>query len=391
MRVGHLSSFPPAHCGLATYAAALVDAMVSVRRDEHVVLAQAGAPEQAGRGWRALPTFDARRDYVAAVAERAGALGLDVVEVQYTPDLLGHDDRLLRVVRELGARRTAVVVNCHSVFPPRWRGAARFDRALAQAAAAIVVHTPRMRDDLLARGVPAAKIAVIPHGTRIVRPPARAASRAALGLPADVPLLVFFGFVWPGKGLELLIDAFAEIARRVPDALLLVAGWTRKRSLEGAAYMRWLRARAAWRGIRGRVRFTGGYVPDDQVDAVFGAADVVALPYRQDYSSASGVVHQAAGMDRLPFCSRIAKFDEVADEVSPSLLADPRDLAGWIAGLTGLLGDRDGALVSRLRARLRAFAERTQWERVAERRLALYDAVAVRRSTGAAGLRAAQG
>jgi glycosyltransferase involved in cell wall biosynthesis len=131
-------------------------------------------------------------------------------------------------------------------------------------------------------------------------------------------------------------------------------------------------------GIRRRTMLYGDYVPDRRLPDVYSAADVVALPYRQDYSSVSAIVHQSAGMGKIPFCSRIAKFEEVAEHISPDLVAGERDVKGWAEGLRRILVDQTHA--AEMSRRVAAFAEETSWERVGRMRLDLWDALAAGRA-----------
>jgi len=103
---------------------------------------------------------------------------------------------------------------------------------------------------------------------------------------------------------------------------------------------------------------------------VYGAADVVAMPYLQDYSSVSGVMHETAGMGKLMLCSRIAKFDEVETCIDRDLTVPPRDRQAWAKTLVRLL--RDEAWVGRLRQKIWCFAENTSWENVGRMHEDLY-------------------
>lgn len=375
MRVGHVSTFWPKRCAFPAYTESSILGMRAHRADAHVILSERDAAAAETASWRCVPAFHRSEDYVDGLVAAARGERLEVIEVQYSNDVLGQDERFPRLVRALDAAGIATVVNNHSVYPQHKRtglgDAATFDRAVAEHAAALIVHTPRMRDMLVARGVAAGKIHVIPHGTKAVALPPQAEARARLGLSGDARVVLFFGFIWSGKGLDFLLGAFARLARRVPRALLYVGGYTRKRWLPGEVYMGYLRARARLLGIASRTAWYGDFVPEEAVDDVYAASDVVALPYRQDYASASAVVHQAAGMGRLPFCSRIHKFDEVGDDISPDLLADAGDAEAWANGLERVLTDE--TLAADLRRRAARFADETSWTRLGARRIALFD------------------
>jgi glycosyltransferase involved in cell wall biosynthesis len=131
-----------------------------------------------------------------------------------------------------------------------------------------------------------------------------------------------------------------------------------------------LRVRAALLGISRRCRFWGGFIPQDLVPTVYATADVVAMPYRQDYSSVSGVMHETAGMGKLMVCSRIAKFDEVELNIDRALTAEPHDREAWIATTVRLLRDEEWA--RQMKQKIRCFAEQTSWENVGKLHLDLY-------------------
>jgi glycosyltransferase involved in cell wall biosynthesis len=217
-----------------------------------------------------------------------------------------------------------------------------------------------MKHDLITRGVAPDRIAVVPHGSRILPEGDVAQSRAQLQIPPDAKVILFFGFIWLGKGIEFLLDVFRGVQRQVPEAFLLVGGHTRHR--RWSFYVSTLRARAALLGVSGRCRFWGGFIPQDIVPSVYATADVVAMPYRQDYSSVSAVVHETAGMGKLMICSRIAKFDEVELNIDRALTAEPNDREAWIETTVRLLRDEEWA--RQMKAKIRRFAEQTSWENV---------------------------
>ena len=94
----------------------------------------------------------------------------------------------------------------------------------------------------------------------------RASARTALGLAADARVVLTVGSLTPQKAQDVLLEAFATIPARVPEALLLIAGEGR---LEPA-----LRERHAALGLGERVRFLGAR---RDVDALLAACDVFVL------------------------------------------------------------------------------------------------------------------
>jgi glycosyltransferase involved in cell wall biosynthesis len=358
MRIAHVCNFWPNRYGLAHYCGALLRGIAAARPGKQYVIGEGNSAAHDDDLYQCVPAWRRDSDYVEPIVAALRGVRADVAVLQYVSDLFGDDARFPRLLAAIDAAGIRTVVMPHSIYPPGRRtrvGTARdLDLAMAAHAGRFAVHTARMRADLVARGIPAAQIAVIPHGSEAMEARDPGASRDHLGLPRGAPIIMFFGFIWIGKGVPFLIDAFARLGRRVPDARLFVAGYTKLR--------RW--------GVGDRLHLSGAYVPDADVPACYAAADVVAMPYRQDYSSASGVVHQAAGLGKLMVCSRIAKFDEVGEAISPDLLVDPRDRDGWADALARLLTDAPYA--ESLRDRIRAFAHATRWEEVGRQHAALY-------------------
>jgi glycosyltransferase involved in cell wall biosynthesis len=352
--------------------------MRRTRPEQHLIAGEGGTAAAETEAYRAVPCWDRRGDYVEPIVRTVRDLGADVALLQYSDDIFGTDNRLPRLLARLREAGVVSVVNCHSSYGAGWRTGyvpgrdwAHLSRAMGEAATCINVHHPLIREDLVALGVSPEKVSVIPHGTLIQPPRDRLESRRELGIPENAKVVLFFGFVWLGKGLDFLLDAFAHVLARVPEAWLYIAGYTRQRSVWTRIYMKYLRARRSWLGIAARTSEWGDYVPDDKVVSIYSAADVVALPYRQEYISVSGVVHQAAGLDRLVACSRIAKFAEIGERVDPDLLVDPDDERGWARLLTRLLTDAGYAAAAR--AKVRRFAEETSWEAVGRQHLSLYE------------------
>ena len=67
---------------------------------------------------------------------------------------------------------------------------------------------------------------VVPNSVDLqrFRPGDSATARAALGLPADLPVVSFFGFIYPSKGFREFIEAAARLRARGVDASYLVVG-----------------------------------------------------------------------------------------------------------------------------------------------------------------------
>jgi glycosyltransferase involved in cell wall biosynthesis len=143
----------------------------------------------------------------------------------------------------------------------------------------VFVHTTKAKKEMETDfGVPAGKISVIPFGINNTVPntaltPTQARQR--LGISESDKVMLFFGSIVPYKGLKFLISAFAKLSREREDYRLIVAG--RRKGTE--RYWEEQKREIARHGIENRVTARIAYIPDEETELFFKAADVLILPY----------------------------------------------------------------------------------------------------------------
>lgn len=247
-------------------------------------------------------------------ARRVVADGADVLVLHYwmaffAPAL----GTVARWAQRRGVRVVTVVHNAVAHEPkPGERALARW--ALA-ASDALVTMSRSVTDDLAALGVTVPVHQTLhPVYDVFGAPVDRAAARAALGLDADAPTLLFFGFVRRYKGLHVLLDAMPHILARMPRARLVVAG-------EFYADEAALRAQAAPLGAA--VRFDADYIADARVAPYFGAADVVVQPYVS--ATQSGVAQIAFHFGRPVITTDVGGLAETVPDGDAGLVVPPDD------------------------------------------------------------------
>ena len=110
--------------------------------------------------------------------------------------------------------------------------------------------------------------------------------RKKLGLPLEVPIALFFGFVRPYKGLRILIDAMGILKSKGSRIHLVVAGefWDDQDVYEN---------QIAELGIKDMVTIRADYIPDSEAGLYFESADLFVAPYIG--GTQSGSIKQAMG------------------------------------------------------------------------------------------------
>jgi glycosyltransferase involved in cell wall biosynthesis len=169
------------------------------------------------------------------------------------------------------ARVPAVIVSKRSLDrypsrPVRW--AVRAGNALADR---VMVNAEAIARFVAAEeSCPRSRMTLVPNGVgdeTLAAPADRAAARAALGLPADAPVVGALSRLTWKKGVTHLVAAAPRLLEAVPDARVVVAG---DGELRGE-----LEAQARALGVGDRVRFLG--TRRDPL-ALLAAIDVLALP-----------------------------------------------------------------------------------------------------------------
>jgi glycosyltransferase involved in cell wall biosynthesis len=144
----------------------------------------------------------------------------------------------------------------------------------------IFVHTESMKSELVGTfGVRESHITVVHFGINNAVPqtsitPTEAKRR--LGIARDEKTILFFGNIAPYKGLEYLIAAFRRISGSGSGYRLIIAG----RIKQGCeAYWSTIETMLGQEPERDGILLRIEYIPDEDTELYFKAADVLVLPY----------------------------------------------------------------------------------------------------------------
>jgi len=320
-----------------------------------------------------LPRLDTPYPVVVSRIARSGRIGAyryrdlgplwrarpDIVHAEVEPWSLA----ALQLVRAAG--RAAVVLFTWENLEGPGRMASRVvERIVLRRVRHVIAGNEAARARMLRRGVPRARLTVLPQfGLDPARYAAGDPARArTAGAPPGVgpPVVGFVGRVAPEKGVDVLVDAVAEL-----DARLLVVG-------DGAARPALEARAAAW--PTGKATFAGG-VADTSVPDYLACMDALVLPSRTTVSWAEQFGHvlieaMAAGVPVVGSSS--GAIPEVIGEAG---LVFPEGDAWALRAQLATLFD-DAALRKRLAERGRARVERLYTNaRVARAQHAIYRAL----------------
>ncbi len=194
-------------------------------------------------------------------------------------------------------------------------------------------------------------------------------ARARVGVSDHERLAVFWGLIRPYKGVGLLLEAFSRLPEGSPWRLI-VAGepWS------GSGVE--LEAAVSRLGLSSRVRLELGWVAEDRIGDLLGAADLVVLPYRSGSQSAVAPRALAAGVPVLT--TRVGGLPELVRDGVDGIVVEPGSVAGLAEAITSL----DDVRLRRLRQGAVGGSGRVGWSGYVDAVAALAARVDGRRDHG---------
>jgi len=230
-------------------------------------------------------------------------------------------------------------------------------RAAHRVADTVVANCEAMREHLQSGfGVPREKIRVLYNGvdSAVFHP----ADRARVPALRDAKLVIgSVGLLRPEKCLNLLVDAFAKVRGKHPEAKLVLVG--------SGEDLPNLKRQAAGLGLAGSVHFEPA---SPHVVSWLRSIDIFVLPSRSEAFSNS--LLEAMACACCPVASRVGGNPELVEPGQTGLLFESGDAADLTAHLLTLAGDRELRL--RLAAQAATFSQRFSTRAAVERAEQIY-------------------
>jgi len=147
--------------------------------------------------------------------------------------------------------------------------------------------------------VPEEKIVLIHHGIPDVPFVESDAYKDKFGVSGK-KIILTFGLLSPGKGIDVVIDALPEIVKAHPEVIYMVVGATHPhlKAEQGEDYRNSLHIRAKELGVSDHIVFHARFVADEDLLGFIGAADVYITPYPNEAQIISGTLAYALGMGK---------------------------------------------------------------------------------------------
>ena len=312
-----IGNFLPRRCGIATFTTQLFESIaLNVTDTDCWVVAMNDQPE--GYPYPPQVRLQINQDQLNEYSLAADQLNLDhvgVVCVQHEYGIFG-GERGSFIIELLSDLKMPIVTTLHTLLKDPTDRERDIIMQLAELSDRLVVMSERSIDILRdIYKVEAEKIVLIHHGIPDVPLVDSSTFKGKFDV-SEKTVLLTFGLLSPGKGIETAIDALPEIVKTHPDVIYMVVGATHPhvRVDQGEDYRISLHRRAKTLGVEGNIIFYDNFVVDEDLLEFIGAADIYLTPYLNEEQIISGSLTYALGMGKAVISTPFLHAQELLAE-----------------------------------------------------------------------------
>jgi glycosyltransferase involved in cell wall biosynthesis len=251
----------------------------------------------------------------------------------------------LYLLHSLGKRGIRVIFLCINVFDHEDNPVKKaLTKVILGKVDAMIVHSEQEKEEILEFNPTAT---VRKHLLPLFTYPAGSCAN-----PDGNLHLLFFGFVRPYKGLDILLEAIGILRDRGISLKIVGEFWSDK-----DAYLTAIKNL----GIDDKVEIVDRYVTEEEMSGNFAWADLVALPYRK--SRTSGIIASAYGFGKPVLATDVGGFHEVVRDGLTGRIVTPDNPQAFADGIEWFLANREVDFAGNI---AQFAAEKMSWSSLAE-------------------------
>ncbi len=365
--VAVLGNYEPRRCGIATFTTDLCETMAREFSTTVNVMALAMNDIEAGYAYPKRVKFELRAnipgDYLRA-GDFLNINQIDVLVVQHEYGIFGgeHGAHLFHLLRNV---KMPVITTLHTVLQDPTSKQRAVILELADRSEKLVVMAQRARQMLVdIYGIPESQISLIPHGIHDV-PFVDPSFYKDKFEWQYTKVILTFGLLGPGKGLEVMIEAMPHVVEAHPDAVYVILGATHPHILRtsGEEYRHRLQRRIDHLGLHSNVVFHNQFVDIETLKEYISAADLYVTPYPNREQITSGTLAYAVGSGKAVVSTPYWYAEELLDE-NRGHLVPFEEVNALAEAVTRMLADDVERNAMRKRAYL--YGRSMTWEKVVQ-------------------------
>lgn len=291
----------PRLCGIATFTTHLLESItLNVPDIDCWAVAMNDLPD--GYNYPPQLRLEINQEHPGDYSLAADILNLndvDVVCVQHEYGIFG-GQRGSFIIELLSDLKMPIVTTLHTILKEPTDKERYIIVQLAELSDRLIVMSQRSVDFLRdIYKVEEEKIVLIHHGIPDVPLVESSTYKGKFGA-SEKKVLLTFGLLSPGKGIETMINALPEIVKTHPNVIYMVVGVTHPhlKAEQGEDYRMGLHLLAKELGVEDHVVFHDHFVADEDLLEFIGAADIYVTPYLNEAQIISGTLAYALGMGK---------------------------------------------------------------------------------------------
>ena len=371
LRLAMIGTYLPRKCGIATFTSDVAEKLAAYESDVAATVYALDDPARpAAYAPGIVPVDQGSRESYLGAARAINESGAGAVWLQHEFGIFGGADGEL-VLELVDALAAPLVVTFHTVLSEPSGNQRRIVEHLLTRASRVMVMSAHGRELLIERyDAPPELIEVIPHGAPD-RPFGREAEfKAKLGIAPARNVLMTFGLLGPGKGLEQVIAALPAIVSRYPDTVYRIVGATHPNLVarDGESYREGLMAQAEALGVAEHIVWENRFLDTAELLDQLEACDIYVTPYGNLQQATSGTLSYAVALGKAVVSTPYVHARELlADGVG--VLVEPGSSEAIAQAVIALLADR--SRLAATKARAYAAGRKTIWPQFAAATAAL--------------------
>lgn len=335
LNVGHISTFSPTQCGIATYTEDLIDHLLGFAHSQKVRLIH--RHETSSSSNEGAIVIEDKRSYEKAI-DAVNESNLDVVSLQHEFGIYGGEDGEY-VTLLLDRIRHPVVTTLHTVskgLPSTGALGQKVLREVVQLSDSVVVLSEESKHILISDyGANGDRVYVIRHGIPSVEFVYPQSTKLRERLKSAL-VFISAGHLRPSKGYDIALRALAQFKQSFPDFIYLIVGSAQSQLAEGSTVRAELMTQIEALDLKDNVVWVYEYLALDTLLEHILASDIGLVTYTEEEQNSSGIMPIFLGCGRPVVATRFEyalSAKRVVDGIEIAEIRDPDDLCNRLLDL----------------------------------------------------------
>jgi len=373
-KIGVIGNYLPRRCGIATFTTDLSKAIANELHGENRLINIAMNDREEGYDYPSEVKLtiqeDNREEYIK-VARYLNENEYRAVIVQHEYGIYGGADGeyIIELMKRL---EMPVLTNLHTVLENPSFGQRKVMNALAKYSEKLLVMSKKAFD-ILTRvyEIPSEMVVFVPHGILDTTYEEQGLYNDAIDLEGK-EIILTFGLLGPGKGLEVMIEAMPAIVKKNPNAVYLILGKTHPHILEkrGDLYREKLKEQIKSLNLEKNVIFHNKFVDSDILVKYIKTSTIYSIPYLNREQITSGTLAYAIGSGAAVVSTPFWHAEELLAE-GRGVLVPFRDSESLAREINMLLTDSEKR--QNMRKKAYDYARSMIWSEVAKSHLKIIE------------------